>query len=322
MIRFQMNLTTSYDDVCRFSSAEDLEEFYKAHGCDGLEVMPLDNYDPADLEHPEPPERCKLIRPSMVRGVHCCCLGDWMDKDREELLRHYRKDLAYAKRMGAEYVVFHVVQVNDEEGFTYVMQHKDREVLTAAASFINELLDGQEYDFWFLMENLWWPGLTFLSPEDTRYLLEQVHYEKKGFMLDTGHFLHTNHKLRTQEEALSCLHQMLDAHEAYFHHAGTGATEEDFMSWIHGIHLQQSLTGAYVEDWLTRPHILSDDPMEQMNQLFTHIFAIDKHQPFTAPGVRELMERIQPEYVTLEYITESREQLAEYLRQGMDALKS
>ena len=64
-------------------------------------------------------------------------------------------------------MVFHVVQVNDEEGFTYVMQHEDREVLTAAASFINELLEGQDYDFWFLMENLWWPGLNFLSPEDT-----------------------------------------------------------------------------------------------------------------------------------------------------------
>ena len=43
---------------------------------------------------------------------------------------------------------------------------------------------------------------------------------------------------------------------------------------------------------------------------------------FPAPGVRKLAERIQPEYVTLEYITENREQLAEYLRQGMAALKN
>ena len=156
----------------------------------------------------------------------------------------------------------------------------------------------------------------------TNLLLESIHYQKKGLMLDTGHFLHTNHKLRTQEEALLSLNQMLDEHEAYFHSARTGADGEDFLAWIHGIHLQQSLTGAYVEDWLTHPHILSDDPMEQMNQLFTHIFAIDKHQPFTAPGVRELVERIQPEYVTLEYITESREQLAVYLSQGMAALKN
>ena len=49
-MKFQMNITTSYDDVCRFFSADDLKSFYKSHGCDGLEVMPLDNYDPADLE--------------------------------------------------------------------------------------------------------------------------------------------------------------------------------------------------------------------------------------------------------------------------------
>ena len=302
-MKFQMNITTSYDDVCRFFSADDLTSFYKSHGCDGLEVMPLDNYDPADLEHPIPPEECSLIRSSMVRGVHCCCLGDWMDKDREELIRHYRKDLDYAKWMGAEYVVFHVVQVNDEEGFTYVMQHEDREVLTAAASFINELLEGQDYDFWFLMENLWWPGLNFLSPEDTRYLLERVHYEKKGFMLDTGHFLHTNLDLKTQEEGVDYLNQMLDAHG-------------DLVSYIKGIHLQQSLTGDYVKEWLSTRHELPEDPAERFCKVYEHIFKIDKHEPFTAEGVPAMVQRIQPLYVTYEYITRSREELGKYLDQG------
>ena len=302
-MKFQMNITTSYDDVCRFFSADDLKSFYKSHGCDGLEVMPLDNYDPADLEHPIPPEECSLIRSSMVRGVHCCCLGDWMDKAREELIRHYRKDLDYAKWMGAEYVVFHVVQVNDEEGFTYVMQHEDREVLTAAASFINELLEGQDYDFWFLMENLWWPGLNFLSPEDTRYLLERVHYEKKGFMLDTGHFLHTNLDLKTQEEGVDYLNQMLDAHG-------------DLVSYIKGIHLQQSLTGDYVKEWLSTRHELPEDPAERFCKVYEHIFKIDKHEPFTAEGVPAMVQRIQPLYVTYEYITRSREELGKYLDQG------
>ena len=302
-MKFQMNITTSYDDVCRFFSADDLKSFYKSHGCDGLEVMPLDNYDPADLEHPIPPEECSLIRSFMVRGVHCCCMGDWMDKDREELIRHYRKDLDYAKWMGAEYVVFHVVQVNDEEGFTYVMQHEDREVLTAAASFINELLEGQDYDFWFLMENLWWPGLNFLSPEDTRYLLERVHYEKKGFMLDTGHFLHTNLDLKTQEEGVDYLNQMLDAHG-------------DLVSYIKGIHLQQSLTGDYVKEWLSTRHELPEDPAERFCKVYEHIFKIDKHEPFTAEGVPAMVQRIQPLYVTYEYITRSREELGKYLDQG------
>ena len=93
------------------------------------------------------------------------------------------------------------------------MKHTNREVIDAAASFINELLDGQTYHFWFLMENLWWPGLTFENPEDARALLKQVHYEKKGFMLDTGHYLHTNLDLHDQDAAVACLHQMLDNHK-------------------------------------------------------------------------------------------------------------
>ena len=229
-------------------------------------------------------------------------------KDREELIRHYRKDLDYAARMGAEYVVFHVVQVDDEEGVTYEKKHRDREVIDAAAAFINELLDGQKYSFWFLMENLWWPGLTFLHPEDTRALMEQVRYEKKGFMLDTGHYLHTNLDLQTQDEAVEYLHGMLDK-------------QEDMIPYIKGIHLQQSLTGDYVKQWLSMPHELPEDPAERFRAVYEHIFRIDRHEPFTAPGVTALVERIDPLYVTYEYITRNREELAEYLDIGNRALQ-
>ena len=176
-------------------------------------------------------------------------------------------------------------------------------MIRASADLINELLDGQDYPFWFLMENLWWPGLNFLNPDTTRLLLDLVYYEKKGFMLDTGHFLHTNHDLVNQTEAVAYLHRMLDA-------------QEEMIPYIRGIHLQQSLTGAYVKQWLSEPHTLSDDPSTQMCEVFTHIFAIDKHQPFTDSGVRGLVERINPDYVTYEYITENREQLEEYLKMG------
>ena len=302
-MKYQMNFTTSYDDTIRFQSAEELHDFYKKHGCDGLELMPLP-YSTA--EAPDiylSPKKCPLIVPGMVTGIHCCCIGDWIGGERKELIQHYRKDLDYAMRVGAEYVVFHVVQVDDEEGFTYERKHTDREVIDAAAAFINELLDGQEYSFWFLMENLWWPGLTFLEPEDTRALISQVHYGKKGFMLDTGHYLHTDLDLQTQEEAVEALHRMLDR-------------QKDMIPYIKGLHLQQSLTGDYVKEWLQMPRELPEDPTERFCKVYEHIFRIDKHEPFTAAGVKGLVERIAPMYVTYEYITRSREELAEYLERG------
>ena len=292
-MKFQMNFTTSYDDVIRFGSAEELQQFYTEHGCTGYSTK-----DAPDVYLSA--EECPLIRPEMVTGVHCCCSGDWIASDRQKLIEGYRRDLDYATRMGAEYVVFHVVQVDDEEGITYKLKHTDREVIEEAADFINELLDGQKYDFWFLMENLWWPGLTFLHPEDTQILLDRVHYEKKGFMLDTGHFLHTNLDLETQEEGVTYIQKMLDAHR-------------NMISYIKGIHLQQSLTGDYVKKWLQSAHEL---PMERFCKVYEHIFQIDQHEPFTAEGVEDLVRRIDPLYVTYEYITRSREELSAYLRTG------
>lgn len=154
------------------------------------------------------------------------------------------------------------------------------------------------------MENLWWPGLTFENPEDARALLKQVHYEKKGFMLDTGHYLHTNLDLHDQDAAVACLHQMLDNHK-------------DLIPYIKGIHLQESLTGEYVKQWLAdAPHELPEDPAESFRVVYEHIFQLDRHEPFTAAGVKGLVERIDPLYVTYEYITRSREELAEYLEKG------
>ena len=82
-MKFQMNFTTSYDDVIRFGSAEELQQFYTEHGCTGLEVMPL-GYSTKDAPDVYlSAEECPLIRPEMVTGVHCCCSGDWIASDRQ-----------------------------------------------------------------------------------------------------------------------------------------------------------------------------------------------------------------------------------------------
>ena len=307
-MKTMMNFTTAPEDLGRYASPEDLRRFYRSFGCDGLELMPLPSQDtkpslPGTIELSD-----TILAPDMIVGVHLNCFGDWMYRDRSLLLEHFRRDLDFAQRVQAEYVVFHVTQVTDEESFTYQMRHTDREVILAACDLINELLQGRDYSFYFLMENLWWPGLNFLAPSVTKLLLEKVHYEKKGLMLDTGHFLHTNHKLQTQQEALVYLHAMLDAHQ-------------ELIPYIRGIHLQQSLTGDYVEQWLSAPPPLETDPGRRFCQVFTHIFAIDRHEPFTHPGVKELVERIAPSYLTYEYITRDREEHARLLAEGTRALK-
>ena len=290
-----MNYTTFSDDLERYEDADELRAFYRTYSCAGIELTPSDESLPA------------LIQPDMIIGIHMYCLSDWMDIPQEDLIAYYRPNLELARHVNAEYVVFHVTQVCPEECFTYQFRHTDEEVIRAAGSLINGLLDGQGYDFHFLMENLWWPGLNFADPKIAPMLLDLVHYEKKGFMLDTGHFLHTNLNLRTQSEALQYLHTMLDEHEG-------------ILPYVKGIHLQQSLTGSYVKEWLSHPQELPDDPDERSCRLFEHIFRIDRHFPFTEPAVRELVKRIDPEYVTYEYISHNKEEHAGYLKAGSEAL--
>ena len=179
-MKLTINFSISEDDTGRYSDSDDLRSFYQGFGCSGMEVMPL------------MPDTGHLITPDMVTGVHACCITDWMDLDRDMLLAHYRKDLDYARNMRAEYVVFHITQVSYAESLTYQMVHSNEEVIDASAEFINQLLDGTDYDFYFLMENLWWPGLTFEDPATTQRLLD-----KKG--TDAGHRTLHEYEYRSED---------------------------------------------------------------------------------------------------------------------------
>lgn len=168
-MKITMNFSLETDDLGRYTDSTDLRRFYQSFGLSGLELMPLGE-DPAHL-----------VEKDMIVGVHLRCVTDWMDLDKDMLIEHYRKDLEYARLINAEYVVFHVAQVGFAESLVYEMKHTDAEVVDAAAAFINELLDGQDYPFWFLMENLWWPGLNMLDARITeRAACSRFIIQKKG----------------------------------------------------------------------------------------------------------------------------------------------
>lgn len=206
----------------------------------------------------------------------------------DTLLKLYSEDLDRAVRWGAEYVVFHVSDVSVEEGYTYRWEHSHQEVVDAALEVINTLLSGRNLTLAFLVENQWWPGFTFTMPDLTRCLLDGIQYENKGIMLDTGHLMNANLELRTQEEGADWVSRMLEEH------GGLG-------SMVRGIHLHQSLSGAYVKAHTgSLPDPWPVDYAEQFCQSYQHILSIDTHRPWTTPAVRALVERIAPEWLVHE----------------------
>ena len=307
-MKTQINLTTSCCDLDRFASRDVLLDLLED---DGIELTCFED----DVRGVVPAER--------VTGLHMSCLPYWLDfwrgdrkaciheLDNIETVRavfggetpdalrlRYQKDLEHARQYGAEYLVFHVCDGSVEETFTGRARHTDAEVIDAAAEFLNELFGDVQDGPWLLLENLWYAGHRFTDPEMTAKLLERVKYPRTGLMLDTGHLLHTNPDLRTQEEGVCYIYEMLDRHG-------------DLCRYIRGVHLNQSLTGARMTNMQANPPKLAKTYRERCERLFYYVFSIDLHQPFTCPGVKELIERISPMYLTYELISND---LAEHRR--------
>ena len=284
-----------------FGSWEAVDREVRGLGCDGLEGIWAGEDFPPGL-----PEK-------MVVGYHLTFFSDWLDLYREDrpalerkfgtlenvrrfyggtsrdtLLELYRRDLERAATLKPEYVVFHVSDVSVEESYTYRWLHSHEEVIDASAEIINILLDGRDWPFEFLMENQWWPGFTFTAPKLTARLLDRVHYGRKGILLDTGHLMNTNTKLLTQAEGAAYILQMVEKHG-------------ELSQYIHGIHLHQSLSGAYVESHTGMvPTGFPMDPVEQFSVNYKHIQQIDRHAPWTDRAILPVLERIGPRWVTHE----------------------
>lgn len=319
-MKVNINITTSEDDVDRFETSADLEKLIR--GFDGVELM----YFGEDEKHVIPEER--------IIGFHMSYHANWLDfwnqdeaalireyddletckaayggtLDRHRLVEEFQRDYALAKRFGAEYMVYHLSDSSIEESFTRKFRHSDEEVIDAGCAIINEAMaDVTDTGIAILLENLWLPGLTFTRPEMTKRLMDGIEYPNKGIMLDVGHLLHTNLDIQTQEEGIAYIHRMLDAHG-------------DLCRHVRGVHLNQSITGDYVKEVIANPPDLGRTYRERSAKMFYHAFAVDKHQPFTGKGIKELIERIAPEYLTFEFITDDNAMHRDYLRQQRIAL--
>lgn len=310
-----INLVNYDSELERFADKEDLIQFYSKYGIDGIELQKVQ-----ELQE-------KYLHQNMIIGIHLPFFSTWVDfykGDMEKVLKEYgtlevveqiyggtnksamikvyQEQLEFAHRIGAKYVVFHVCDVSIEESFTGKFLHSDEEVIDVSYKLINELLNGKDYHFDFLMENLWWPGLRLTNPAITKRLMDGVNYKKKGIMLDTGHLMHTNEELKTLKEALEYIKTVVNE---------LGPLKE----YIKGMHLHQSLTGERAKSMRDSKIELKQDYWERMCQVYEYIFQLDEHKPFICEGIREFIEEMNPQYLTYELITRNREEHEAYLKQ-------
>ncbi|KPU43330.1 endonuclease 4 [Oxobacter pfennigii] len=318
-----VNFSIHPSDSDKFSGDSNrIMQFLKSHELDGLEV--IQHYD----------WEADVIPPSMIIGLHMRFWPIWLDfwrNDKNELINqfgdktvythyygggsrsaiidHYRKELKTAEEMGAQYVVFHVCHAQLEHCYNYKFTYSDYEVADAFIEMINEVMEGSDAKFLLLLENLWWPGLTFLDKNIAERLMDKITYPNKGFMLDTGHLMNTNLELRDEEEAVAYIMKVLK---------GLG----EMAGHIKGIHLNSSLSGEYVKNQIAcaGEADCSKGFFDRYIKAFSHISKIDRHMPFTHPSINAVIDFVKPQFLIHEFITSTLEEWDEYINTQNDIL--
>lgn len=309
------NLSNHPFDLDRFKGGnEHIRDFMKKHRLDGIELIQASQWSedtlPAD----------------MIKGVHLrfwpVLLDLWRGdteklvkqfgsmeavknfyggESRNAIVEYYKNELEVARQIGAEYVVLHISNVEPEHCFSYKFTYTSEEVIDAFIELVNEVFDGLEGEIKLLFENLWWPGLTLLDNNLSQRLLDGVKYAHKGFMLDISHMMNTNLELKSEEEAVDYI---LDILKKMGSIAGA----------IKGIHLNSSVTGEYVKSQFQNDNLENEkDFIKRYCEAYLHILKIDCHIPFEHPSIRRIIDAVKPEYLVYEFLCERLEELEHFI---------
>lgn len=153
-------------------------------------------------------------------------------KNTDEWLSAIKSNIHMALQEQPEYLVWHVAEANCEEIFTFNFNYNDKDVLKAASDVFNAVADEIPDNVTVLFENLWWPGLRLINPDDVSYFFNRIKHRNVGIMLDTGHLMNTNNSLSEEAAAVDYVCSVVK---------NLGTQSE----LIKGVHLSCSLSGQY-----------------------------------------------------------------------------
>lgn len=276
----------------------DIQAVLQELGMDGIENL-IYGEKPAD--HPVP---------SLTVGCHLSYWPDWLnfylgrkdlyepDYPTEQSLcdsfggttvkdweKKIRRNIKAALAEEPEYLVWHVADCTIEETWTRHFHYGNKDVLKAAAELYGIVADAVPPSVSVLFENVFWPGLYRMDPEDVDYFFSLLPGNNVGIMLDTGHLMNTDWNIRSEEEGADYICQVVD-------HLGS------LKSLIRGIHLSCSISGDYQRSHRAVPEKITPQVISR------HISSIDQHRPFQTDAARRIVDKVEPDFLTHELFGE------------------
>ncbi len=223
-----------------------------------------------------------------------------------DLLENFINNLNHAALLHPAYAVFHVTHIELDEFFTRKHRYTTKEVLATTVSFLNtvssQFPDG-EPPVTIALENLWWPGLTFGSPEEVKYLEDKLEFNNWHYILDTGHMMNML-CVDNEREGIDHILQLLKR------------LPNSTIERIRSVHLQCSTSGTFQkENFFCEPPVgFNDFPyIDQLSILMPLVAQLDQHRAFTDPKCREIVEFIKPDYIVHEFTSTNRKEFEDKL---------
>lgn len=238
-----------------------------------------DWYGPATGKRPADPE----MEDSLVRYRH-------FGRDMDEIVAAVRTAMTVAAPMEPAYGVFHAGSANIDELLCYDYSDRDSDVIDVFAEIVNRAVadfPNGEPPFTLAFENTWWPGLRFTDRRGFERLADRLEFDEWCLCLDTGHLLFALKGSDDEEEALEMLNATADGYS------------NDMLSRIVAMHVHVNTSRKALRT-LTDPNSASLPVEERFGRVHKLIGNVDQHRPFSDPGIKDFVARMDPDFIVHE----------------------
>ena len=299
-----------YQDIGFFGKTP--RELLNGMRCDGLEML-------TSYEHP--PESHLPFSSS----VHLPYATDWiaawkgkpydMDdyqslyymygRSPEEVVGNISKAIDLASDFSPPYGIMHLGDGSVPHLHCHEQPYTDDCVITEFAEVMNRVaasMPGGEPPFRILFENLWWPGLRMTDGKGFRLLDRKIEFSNWGLCIDTGHLMSCFPRIYTEQDGIDTLADVFSGYD------------QDIVDKVETVHFHYSASGEYRETF--EDVTPGDKPIKEfIIGMYPHISKIDQHMPFSDPRCKELLDILQPEYVTHEMPGSAEGPIEDFIKQ-------
>lgn len=313
------NFSLCSTDLTKFDYQWDnLKTFLAFHGLSGVELF-IDQNSSSDI----PKNLITGVHLPYWMGHHRCWIDpsvfdqEMEDFERQilygghsksEVLINFRQSLKNAAALEAEYGVFHVAYSEPSYIFEKKFECTNSDVLVTTASFLNESMaffEKNEPPIRIFFENLWWPGLTLLNNDAIYEFTDMLEFDNWAFLLDTGHLIAAIGNCMTEENAIDAV---LDA---------LSCLDKRIIDRIEGIHFHCGTSGGYK---CIDPKKYRKNDSSMLFDAMQYVNSVDPHKPFTSKRCREIVNFIEPQYLTHEFVSTDIDDLTNKIQTQLNAL--